>query len=362
MKLFFAAFIFFTTFCVGQNKPKQNIFIISTDGFRWQELFNGADSVLINNTRFVKDTGVLKQLYWNDNSDERRKLLMPFIWNTLVKKGTLYGNRKYNSKVSVANAFKISYAGYNEIFTGFVDNTIITNSKKYNKNQNLLQFLNEQPDYKNSVAAFASWNLFEYIFNKNHSSIYLNSGYQTITHDSLTDNEILANGVQQYAVNNTVATRNDMLTFVTAKEYIKTQHPKVVYIGFGETDEYAHSGNYDEYLQSAHLFDEYIAQLWYLVNKDSFYKNNTSFIITTDHGRGKNAKSWVRHGLFTLGSSETWLMTLGNAFEPQGEIKNNKEIFNKQFAQTIAQLLGYNFTASHPVAQPLQTVVVNNKK
>jgi bisphosphoglycerate-independent phosphoglycerate mutase (AlkP superfamily) len=153
-----------------------------------------------------------------------------------------------------------------------------------------------------------------------------------------------------------------MLTFVTAKEYIKNQHPKVVYIGFGETDEYAHGGNYDDYLQSAHLFDEYIAQLWYLVNKDPFYKNNTSFIITTDHGRGQKTKTWVRHDMLTAGSSNTWLMTLGTAFEPCGEIKTAQEIFNEQLAQTIARLLGYNFTAAHPIADAIPNTVINSRK
>jgi Metalloenzyme superfamily len=341
---------------------KQNVFIISTDGMRWQEIFNGADSIIINNPHYVKDTALLKQLYWNDNIDERRKMLLPFIWNTLVKHGTLYGNRKYNNKVAVANPYCFSYAGYNEIFTGFADNAVITNSKRYNHNENVLDFLNNQPEYKNKVAAFASWNLFEYIFNKKQSSVYLNSGYQTILHDSLTATEVLANGVQQHAVNNWESTRNDMLTFVTAKEYIKNQHPKVVYIGFGETDEYAHGGNYDEYLQSAHFFDEYIAQLWYLVNKDPFYKNNTSFIITTDHGRGKKSNTWVRHDMFTSGSKNTWLMTLGSAFSPQGEIKHHQKIFNEQLAQTIAQLLGYDFTASHPIADAVSSTVLNNGK
>ncbi|MBP6024777.1 hypothetical protein [Ferruginibacter sp.] len=347
------AFCLFTKQLFCQQDKSPNIFIITTDGFRWQEIFNGADSTIMDNPRYVKDTALLKQMYWHKDTDERRKLLMPFIWKTLTKQGTIYGNRNYNNKVSVANPYRFSYAGYNEIFTGHADNTVITNSKKYNHNQTVLDFLNEQPEYKNNVAAFTSWNLFEYIFNKKESGIYLNSGYQTIAHDSLTATEILANGVQQHAVNNLLSTRNDMLTFVTAKEYIQTKHPKVVYIGFGETDEYAHSGKYDDYLQSAHLFDEYLSQLWYMVNKDPFYKNNTSFIITTDHGRGSKTNSWVRHDMFTKGSSNTWLLTLGPKFEARGEMKNNEEIFNDQLAQTIARLLGHEFTADHFVAEAI---------
>lgn len=221
--------------------------------------------------------------------------------------------------------------------------------------------MNAQPAYKNKVAAFASWNLFEYILNKQASAIYQNSGYQSVVHDSLTNTEILTNAVQQLAVNNLQATRNGMLTFVAAKEYIQTKHPKIVFLGFGETDEYAHRGNYDEYLQMANLFDNYLAQLWYLVNKDPFYKNNTSFIITTDHGRGNGTKNWVRHGPLTAGSSDTWLMTIGPGFEIDGELKTKSEIYSDQLAQTIAAVLGLNFIAAHPVASPLQITVASAK-
>ena len=333
-----------------QDKSSPNIFIITTDGFRWQEIFTGADSIIMSNPLYVKDTALLKQLFWDTNVDERRKMLMPFIWKTLATQGSIYGNRYFDNKVSVANPYRFSYAGYNEIFTGYPDPDVIANRKRWNSNENVLEFLNEQPDYKNKVAAFASWNLFDYIFNKPKNGFYLNSGYAAIAHDSLTETETLANGVQQNAMDNAQHTRNDMLTFVTAKEYIQTNHPKVVYIGFGETDEYAHSGKYDDYLQSAHLFDEYLAQLWYLVNQDPFYKNNTSFIITTDHGRGQKSNTWVRHDMFTTGSKNTWLMTLGASFESKGEVKTGGEIFNEQIASTIARLLGYNFIANHPVA------------
>ena len=290
-----------------QIQPAPNIFIITTDGFRWQEIFTGADSLIINNPAYVKDTALLKQLYWDNDLNERRKILMPFVWKTLLKAGSIYGNRKYENKVTIANAYRFSYAGYNEILTGYPDPAIIANRKKTNQNENLLEFLNSQPEYKNKVAAFTSWNLFDYILNKPQANFYLNSGYQRIAHDSLSDIEMLTNAVQENAVDNQQHTRNDMLTFVSAQEYIQNMHPKVVFISFGETDEYAHGGNYDAYLQSAHLFDEYLARLWYLVNKDPFYKNNTSFIITTDHGRGRKASSWVRHGLFTAGSSSSWL-------------------------------------------------------
>jgi len=359
--ILFAAFCFFTKQVFPQQDQSPNIFIITTDGFRWQEIFDGADADIINNPLYVKDTSLLKQLFWDTSVIERRKMLMPFIWKTLAKSGAVYGNRNYTNNVSVANPYHFSYAGYNEIFTGYADHAIIANRKKWNDNENVLEFINNQPEYKNKVAAFTSWNLFKYILNKKAGNIYLNSGYQAVAHDSLTGTEVLANNIQQNVVDSLENTRNDMLTFVTAKEYIQSRHPKIVYIGFGETDMHAHSGRYDDYLQSAHMFDEFLAQLWYLVNKDPFYKNNTSFIITTDHGRGQKSNTWIRHDMFTKGSSNTWLMTLGPGFRYRGEVKTKAAIFNEEIAQAIAHLAGYNFTAIHPVAFPdsLQDMFTN---
>lgn len=111
--------LFFSNHTYPQsNQSAPNIFIITTDGFRWQEIFNGADSMLINNPIFVKDTALLKEIYWDNDMKERRKLLMLFVWKTIEKKGSLYGNRNYNNNVSVTNAYRFSYAGYNEILTG----------------------------------------------------------------------------------------------------------------------------------------------------------------------------------------------------------------------------------------------------
>ena len=83
----------------SQQDKSPNIFIITTDGFRWQEIFNGADSSLINEEQYTPDTSTLKALYWAATPAERRKQLMPFFWNVLNKKGQLYGNRNEHNKV-----------------------------------------------------------------------------------------------------------------------------------------------------------------------------------------------------------------------------------------------------------------------
>ncbi len=331
-----------------QQKP--NVFIITTDGFRWQEIFNGADPALLNNTTFVADTGLLQELYGGATPEIRRKKLLPFCWNVIAEKGQLYGNRNYGNKANVRNFYKISYAGYNELFTGYADPRFIPNTPRNNNNTSLPGYLNSLAPYKGKVVAFSSWNIFPYILNEQQNDFTVNSGYENL---SLDDSAISNINIVQDSVHEKSACRYDMLTFLMAKQYIQQQHPKCVVLSFGETDEFAHSGRYDMYLQKANDADRMVAELWYTIQTDPFYKDNSILIITTDHGRGKKNNTWSAHHTFVKGSGEIWLAMLGYGIEQKGEIKENGQVYQNQIAQTIAGLLGETFTANHATGKPI---------
>jgi Metalloenzyme superfamily len=344
--------LFFTSFILPPVKKAEiattasasgNLFVIITDGFRWQEVFNGADSLLINNEAFTVDTSTLKSMFWADTKEERRKKLMPFFWNVIANKGQLIGNRDLNNKMNVANIYSVSYPGYNEIFTGTTDINISGNGKKNNPNINVLEYLDSKDEFEGKIAVFSSWDVFPYIINRSRNNITMNSGYEKL--ENINDEtSLMINEVQDKAITNKTATRYDMLTYTTAKEYIKINKPRVVVIGFGETDDFAHQKRYDLYLQQANQVDRMIGELWHMVQTTPGYKNNTSFLITTDHGRGNNTKHWSGHGFFIDGSSQTWLAMMGPNIAPLGERTEKEKIYNKQIAQTIANLVGENFS------------------
>jgi hypothetical protein len=343
----------------AQTPPvsQQNIFIITIDGFRWQEIFKGADSLLIRDTALVKDTALIRQQYWNDNVEERRRRLLPFFWNVIADKGQLSGNRLYGSDVNVSNLYKISYAGYNEILTGYADNLFIPNIAIQNRNSNILEYMNEQEGYAGKVAAFSSWDIIPYILNEKKTRLPVNSGYEMLDEKSDTVNSLI-NRVQNNVEHKT-HTRYDLLTYASAKTYIEQQHPKVLFLGLGESDEFAHLGRYDAYLQKAHQADQMIAELWYYVQTDPFYKNNTTFIITTDHGRGSKTSTWNKHGFWIKGSGETWMAMLGPGIAASGEIKEKEQLYQKQIAATVSALLGIPFRANHPVSSAISFPTIN---
>jgi hypothetical protein len=140
-KVYFVIFLFSLFKCCLLQAQAENSIVITLDGFRWQEVFKGADPYLINDTRFVKDTAELKQAFWAATVEERRKKLLPFFWSVMAKEGQLHGNRDLGSKCNVLNPYNFSYPGYNELFTGYPDTAVNSNDKIPNRNENVFEFV-----------------------------------------------------------------------------------------------------------------------------------------------------------------------------------------------------------------------------
>jgi arylsulfatase A-like enzyme len=275
---------------------------------------------------------------------ERRKQLLPFFWETLAKKGQLYGNRLKGNKSYCTNSFWFSYPGYSEILTGFSDPRIRSNDKIPNPNQTILEFFNNKKEFKGKVAAFGSWDVFPFIVNEERSGIPVNAGFRKAKGKKLSAKEKFLNELQDQVPSPWGSVRLDAFTHHYALEYIKKNKPKLVYIAYGETDDFAHDGEYDAYLKSAHQTDAFIKELWDYVQSNRKYKNKTTFIITTDHGRGYETKAdWKSHGKTYLGSNEIWIAAIGPDTPALGEVTTGEQTLQSQLAKTIAKLLGYDY-------------------
>ena len=322
----------------------QNVVVILIDGYRWQELFRGAEFDLLRNKKYNSSDSLQRmKKYWSDNINERRKKLMPFTWNYMVKHGQLYGNRDLGNKVNVMNPYWFSYPGRAEVLSGFVDTAINSNEYPSNPNTNVLEFINSQKNYQGKVATFACWTATGRCLQKDKSSMLINVPWEDIGGNSLTDAEILANEMQRFVPRVFGdEERLDANVYALAKSYILARHPKVTYIDFGDPDEYAHGGKYESYLDDAFNLDAMIGSLWTSMQNDKFYKNNTTFFILPDHGRGEGPQ-WTGHGSGTPHSNETWFMVMGPDTKPLGEMKTDEQIYQTQFARTIAGLLGFDY-------------------
>ena len=121
---------------------------------------------------------------------------------------------------------------------------------------------------------------------------------------------------------------------------MKKKHPKFIYIAYGETDDFAHDGDYGAYLKSARNTDSFIKELWEFAQQDDFYKDNTIFMITTDHGRGTEPlDTWKHHGSKINGAGQVWFIAFGSGIKVKGEVDTEEQLYSDQIAPTILRLL-----------------------
>ncbi len=363
MKKIIFLLCFAPVYVIAQQKATdiKNVIVITTDGLRWQEVFKGMDTAIANNSKFYqgkKDSAEMYQQYWATNAVDRRKKLMPFFWNTVVTRGQIYGNREKNNKVDVANPYWFSYPGYNEILTGFPDPAINSNEYKPNPNVTVLEYINLQPAFKNKVAAFGAWNAFDRIINEGRSGIPVVSAFDTTGGKYPTQKELLINAMLRDAYKPFgLAECLDVFTHYAAMEYMKTKKPRLLYIAYGETDEWAHHGRYRDYLDAAYQVDKWISDIWNYIQSTPEYKDKTAILITSDHGRGDIVKEeWTSHGSRIAGSNELWFAVIGPGIAAKGEITTDMQLYQKQFAQTIASLLGLTYKANHPIGDAIKEI------
>lgn len=329
----------------AQNTTQtENIFLITVDGLRWQELFTGADSLFVDDTGMVESQGSLLKEFWDTDPLKRREMLMPFTWSTLVEKGQIYGNRAFDNKVDMQNNMLFSYPGYNEVLTGAADDERInSNAKTNNPNITLLEHLQQMPAYKGKVLAFGSWDVFPYIVNEARSGIPVNAGFDLAEDSDLTEGERIINRMQQEIRGPWGGVRLDPFTHHYAMEAIKKKEPKIVFIAYGEPDDWAHDNRYDEYLHSIKQFDAYLKNLWEYIQSTPRYKDKTTMIITTDHGRGIDKATWTGHGSGIPRSKEAWIAAIGPDSQAFGEVKRDEILYPSMIARTIFQLLGLKY-------------------
>lgn len=357
MKKLFALFILLTVSFTVFSQTAENIIIITTDGFRWQEVFGGMDSAIANNKKFNQgDSDAIYKKYWAADPMERRKKLLPFLWSMFEKNGQIYGNRYLGNKVDNANPYWFSYPGYNEIFTGFPDTLVNSNSYPPNPNSNLLEFLNKQARFKNKVAAFGAWDAFDRILNEGRAKFPVFSAFDLLGGNNpntteKTINNLAKDSYKPFGEEEVL----DVFTHYGAMNYLQTKKPKALYISYGETDEWAHSGHYKDYLNAASQVDKWVQDIWNYVQSDPFYKNKTAIFITTDHGRGDLKKEeWTSHGNSIKDCYQIWMAAMGPGIPAKGEVKTSQQLYQKQFAQTMAAILGMHFTAEHPVGEKIE--------
>ena len=338
----------------------RSVVLVTLDGLSWTEVFRGAEEARTKSREFVPaDEAQALQRAFVAPAD-RAGALMPFLHQVVAQQGVLIGDRDHGSCAAVSNVRWFSYPGYNEILTGRADDAITSNEHGPNANVTVLEWLNRQPGFAGRVQAVASWANFKDIINAKRSGVPVNAGWEGRPRpDAATTPAMAARLKTTSLVPHIWATvRFDAFTQAWALDALRTKHPRVLYVAYGETDDFAHDGRYDQVLWSAKRTDTFLAELWQTVQADPVYAGKTTMIITTDHGRGlgPSASAWRSHGKPAFaGSDQTWMALIGPNVSARGSLEEGTCASANQVAASLLEALGLDAqTYDRAIGAPLK--------
>ncbi|GIW89042.1 MAG: hypothetical protein KatS3mg108_3366 [Isosphaeraceae bacterium] len=336
----------------AREAEPRRVILVTLDGLRWQEVFRGADAELMERTGGnAAAAESIRATFWNDSPEQRRRILMPFVWEVVARRGQLLGDRDRGDEVVLTNGLKFSYPGYNEMLTGAADPRINSNQKIPNPNRNVLEWLHGRPGLTGRVAAFCSWDVFPFILNRERSGLPVQAGWEPIAGEPVDPRRATINALYEGLHREWDNNVYDALTFESALAHLEAEDPRVIYVAVGETDEHAHHDRYDFYLRAARRADAQIRRLWEASEANPAWRGRTSLILTTDHGRGEG-RLWTSHGQNIEGAEFIWIGLLGPGIEPRGADAPAVRATQAQIAATVAALAGEDLRSDVPQAAP----------
>ena len=347
-----ALLVGFTPLAAGRQTPgRDNLILITLDGVRAAEIFGGLDAGILQSTLAkdarLEDSPAFKR-FNAATPAERRERLMPFFWKELMARhGSIAGNVLLQSPVTLTNTHRFSYPGYSEILTGEAhDDVIKSNDRLQNPYRTVLEELKDKLSLPAAaVATFGSWEVFNEIAEHIPGALTINAGYEPFETGDNTGREL--SRMQFQTPTAWDSARYDAYTFYLAMSHFLTARPRVVYLAFDETDDWAHSGRYDRVLDALNRTDGYLKELWTWLQSQPEYRR-THILITTDHGRGRTTEDWRTHGAKIEGAQETWMAFISPAMSRRGEWRDHPPLHTNQAAATIASWMGVDWTEGRP--------------
>lgn len=336
---------------VAGGQGRARVVLVVIDGVRWQEVFRGGDCTLMNKAQGgVEDTLRLRGRFCRATTDSARRALLPFLWGTVARHGILIGDRDYGSDGHISNTFKFSYPGYNEILTGAADPRIDKNGFGPNPNTTVFEWLAQRPGFRGRVRAWGTWDVFDAIFNESRAGIPVRSGWEVPFPGARNDAERELDALWATTTRHWEYMPPDAFLQRAVLQSIRTDRPRVLFVGFGEPDEWAHDRRYDHYLGSLHAADGHLAELWRLLQSLPGYRGRTTLLIVTDHGRGRTPQNWTDHGREVDGAEEIWSAALGPGVPAAGAVSGGPVLIQAQVAATVARLLGEDWLTANAEA------------
>lgn len=150
---------------------------------------------------------------------------------------------------------------------------------------------------------------------------------------------------------------NDDEIVKVLKERLAARKPKLVYAILPHADSAGHAGDYDQYCETIKHADSLIWDVWNTIQSDPFYKDKTTLVLATDHGRHSTGvkDGFVSHGDACEGCRHVYCLMIGPDIKKG--YSYDKDCYQVDIAPTIGQLMGFATPAAD--GRPLMDALVD---
>lgn len=345
------------------QRPATHVVFVTLDGVRPEDLFGGADSLVLFDRKAggVADTAATRARFWRATAVERRRAMMPFLWDSLVPKGVLVGALE-GAPVTITNPLKFSAPGYLELFSGKAQPEVTSNDDRRYPIRTIFDVVRDRlATTHTDVAAFTSWDVQGHLVSNRPEAVVVSASFEPLPPEARNAAGMLIEGLQQRVIHDDRSMRFDGFTQALAIDYLLRYHPILLHIGHGETDADAHDRRYDRYLTMLQVSDGMIRELWQAIQGDPTLRDRTALVVTTDHGRGHTPADWTSHGKEVVGAEHVWIFAVGAGVPARGVV-TTVPTTQSQVGPTILALLGLDSHELGPgVASPAAHFIATPK-
>jgi len=321
----------------------QNVILVTLDGVRIQEVFGGIDeTIAVHDAQQVySDIATARKRYGAATAEARREALLPFFWKTLAPMGRVFGNPAHGNHVKVQNRVLWSTPGYTEIMTGAPRPAVTDNDNTRHPYTTALEYARDtlHLDYP-KVAQIGSWEGFKLAAASRDDAFLMVGVHDTVPAPWGSERIDELAGLRRQVMGLWEEGSNDVLTFRMAQAYLVKNQPRLMWLALVNSDDWAHANRYDRYLEYLHLADSLLAELWHTLQSLDAYRDRTTLVITTDHGRGKQGSDWAEHDVTIPGSDDIWLAVIGPDTPDEGEAREAGTLYQGQVAATVLKFMG----------------------
>jgi hypothetical protein len=333
----------------------RNVILVTLDGVRVQEVFGGLhETIAVHDEQQVySDMAAMRARFGGATPEARRAALMPNLWNLLAPQGMVLGNPANGNHVKVQNKVLWSTPGYTEIMTGLPRPAVTDNDDLRHPYPTVLEFARERLGLEyQQVAQLGSWEGFKLAAASRDDAFLMVGAHDSVPAPWGSEQIEELAGLRRQVMGLWEEGSNDTLTFRMAQAYLVKNQPRVTWLALVNSDDWAHADRYDRYLAYLHLADMLIGELWQTLQSLDAYRDRTTLLITTDHGRGLQGSDWAEHDITIPGSDDIWLAVVGPDTPDLGDVKKRGTLYQGQVAGTLLQFLGLDVRAMDPEALP----------